>query len=330
METKLLYALVSSHNDVYLEQAHISICSAKYYMPDCHVVLLVDDKTDKSLDANRRKILKNVDEYIVVPIDEEVNAQQRSRLVKCGARKFVRGNFLYIDTDTIIAQPLCEIDEVKASVAATRDSHCAFIDNPYREMDTGWCNAIGFSMEEDSVFFNGGVIYAKDDDTAHQFYNMWLEEWKAGRKFGVTKDQPALQKTNHQLGYVLKQMDDVWNVEFLHGMRYMKDARIVHYLTTNARGSVQPYILKDASAYDLLKTDLDNINNEFYMKLIRDPFTGINELTTIIAGDEVYLRRTWLYSLIFGWYENRKKFERIQSFLQAVLRLKTRLFFWRK
>ena len=325
MKTKILYALVSSHDDVYLEQAHISICSAKYQMPDCHVVLLVDEKTDSLMDDNRRKILKNVDEYVVISIDENVNAQQRSRLVKCGARNYVKGDFLYIDTDTIIAQPLYEIDDVPYSVAATRDSHCAFSENPYREMDIALSNAIGFSVEKEPMFFNGGVIFAKDDEIAHQFYNMWQDEWKAGRKYGVTKDQPALQKANSQLGHVVKQIDDVWNVEFIHGMHYMKDAKIVHYLATNAKGGVQPYILKSTSAYDLLKEDLDNINDEFYMKLIRDPFTGINELTTIIAGEEVYLRRTWLYSVILDWYIKGDKFNKVQSFLMKLVALKQKL-----
>ena len=64
MKTKLLYVLVSSPEDNYLEMAHISITSAKYYMPDCHVVLLVDDQTDRLMDDDRRKILKNVDEYV--------------------------------------------------------------------------------------------------------------------------------------------------------------------------------------------------------------------------------------------------------------------------
>ena len=330
MKTKILYVLVSDNKDCYLEQAHISICSAKYYMPDCQIVLLVDDNTDKSMDENRKKILNNVDEYVVVPLPENANAHVRSRLIKCGARKYVNGDFLYVDTDTIIAKPLYEIDMVTASVAATRDSHCDFSQNPYRNMDVTLGKILDFPIEKEDTFFNGGVLYAKDDEIAHRFYDMWLEEWIESKNKGVLKDQPALAKTNYQMGHVVKQIDDTWNCEFLHGMRYMKDAKIVHYLTTNfKRDDVEPFILKSASAYRLLKEDLDNINNDYYMNLIKDPFTGIYNLTTIISGKEVYFRRTWLYSRLFEWYSMGKKFERAQSFLLFVSKLKTKIFFWR-
>lgn len=245
MKTKLLYVVASDNNDVYLEQAHISIFSAKYYMPDCFITLLVDDTTDRNMDEHRRKILKNVDEYLVTPLPEETSAHVRSRLLKCGAREYVKGDFLYIDADTIITKPLYEIDMVTASVAATRDSHCEFSQNPYRKMDIGFGNTLGFPLENESTIFNGGVLYAKDDETAHRFYKMWLEEWKIGKDKGVKMDQPALAKTNYQLGHIIKQIDDTWNCEFLHGMRYMKDAKIVHYLTTNfKRDDVEPFILK--------------------------------------------------------------------------------------
>lgn len=330
MKTKLLYVLVSNRNDVYLEQAHISIHSAKYYMPECHVTLLVDDKTDKAMDDNCRKILNNVDEYIVIPLPEDTNEHVRSRLLKCGARKYVKGDFLYIDTDTIIAKPLYEIDSISYSVAATRDSHCEFSQNPYRKMDVEFGNILGFPLENESAFFNGGVLYAKDDEVAHRFYNMWLDEWIESKNKGVLKDQPALAKTNYQLGHIIKQIDDIWNCEFLHGMRYMKDAKIVHYLTTNSKNDeVQPFILKSASSYSLLKEDLDNINNDFYMSLIKDPFTGINNLTTIISGNEVYFRRTWLYSRMLEWYACGRKFERMQSFLMFLSKIRAKLFFWR-
>ncbi len=330
MKTKLLYVLVSNRNDIYLEQAHISICSAKYYMPDCHITLLVDDKTDKAMDENCRKILKNVDEYIVIPLSKDTSEHVRSRLLKCGARNYVKGDFLYIDTDTIITKPLYEIDDVGYSIAATRDSHCEFSENPYRDMNIELCKILDFQVEKEKYYFNGGVLYVKDDETGHQFYDMWLAEWKEGLSRGVNKDQPALAKTNYQMGHVLHRIDDVWNCELLHGMRYLKDAKIVHYLTTNAKGQgSQPYILKEVSAYQLLKQDLDKVKDDYYMRIIKDPFVGIHHLTTIISGDEIYFRRTWLYQRLLEWYSNKKRFNRLQSILMFVSKIRTKLLFWK-
>lgn len=320
MKTKLLYVLVSSPEDNYLEMAHISITSAKYYMPDCHVVLLVDDQTDRLMDDNRRKILKNVDEYVVVPLDSAISAHVRSRLIKCGARQYVKGDFLYIDTDTIIVKPLYEIDQVEASIAAVRDSHLDFSNSPneYFKFYVDQCNVIGYTID-DAVLFNCGLFYVKDDDIAHRYYEMWLDEWKKGNDKGMPKDQPSAMKVNSQMGHVIQKLDDTWNVQIIRGIRYMKDAKICHYLVSDYNNITNPYILNSASSFNSLKEDLDNVNNDFYMKLIKDPFTGIGELTMLISGEEIFFRKTRLYTVLRYWYyHKRSRYNRIQSIMTAL------------
>ncbi len=322
MKTKLLYVLVSSPEDNYLEMAHISITSAKYYMPDCHVVLLVDDQTDRLMDDNRRKILKNVDEYVVVPLESNISAHDRSRLVKCGARQYVKGDFLYIDTDTIIIKPLYEIDQVEASIAAVRDSHLDFSNSPngYFKFYLDQCKVIGYTVEDDAVLFNCGLMYVKDDDIAHRFYEMWLDEWKKGNDKGMPKDQPSAMKVNSQMGRIIKKLDDRWNVQLIRGIRYMKDARICHYLVSDNNNITNPYFLNSASSFNSLKEDLDNVNNEFYTKLIKDPLSGIGELTMLISGDEILFRKTHLYTVLRYWYyHKRNRYNRIQSIMTALL-----------
>lgn len=330
MKTKLLYVLVSGKRDTYLEQAHLSIFSAKRVMPYCHIVLLVDNHTNEVMDTNRRKILENIDEYIVIPFSDNISAHDRSRLLKCGARKYVRGDFLFIDTDTIVLKPLNDIDNVTASIAATRDSHCDFSRNPYREMNVQFGKMIDFPISSETIFYNSGVLYAKDDEIANSFYQMWLDEWQTGCKKGVNKDQPAFAKTNFQMNHVVSQIDDIWNCEFIHGTRYIKDAKILHYLTTNSqKDGIQPFVLKSSESFNLLKTDLDSVNDVFYLEIIDDPFKGIPELTTIISGYEVNLRETWLYNHILSWYCQGEKFYKIQAFMKAVANIKNNLLFWR-
>ena len=54
MRTKLLYVLVSSKDDIYLEQAYVSMYSAKFYMPDCHIVLLTDNISNETFTGLRK------------------------------------------------------------------------------------------------------------------------------------------------------------------------------------------------------------------------------------------------------------------------------------
>ena len=59
MKTKIVYVLVSSNNDIYLEQAYVSMYSVKYYMPDAHITLLTDKLTEATFIGIRKKEIQS-------------------------------------------------------------------------------------------------------------------------------------------------------------------------------------------------------------------------------------------------------------------------------
>lgn len=326
MKTKLLYTLVSSPKDNYLEMAHISITSAKYHMPDSHVVLIVDDVTDKAMDENRKKILENVDEYIIVPLPKDESDHIRSRLIKCGSRKYVKGDYLYMDVDTIVVKSLYEIDNVNASIAAVNNLHHDFSNLSLRacqEYDVVSCEKLGFPIREEKDFFNGGIIFVKDDDIANKFYEMWLDEYKKSCHKGIIRDQPSLMKTNYQMGHVIQHLEDIWNVQIVHGIKYLKDAKICHYYTSGYRVGVQSFVLRQEKSFLSLKEDLYSINSDFYRLLMRDPFVGLSQYSRLITGNDFWYMNTWLCNTLYYWYcDKRKRFERIQSLFKAMVKIK--------
>ena len=70
MRTKLVYVLTCAPEKHYIEQALMSVFSARHWNPDAHIVLLVDDLTDKLLVGKRADVLDYISEKIVVPFDE--------------------------------------------------------------------------------------------------------------------------------------------------------------------------------------------------------------------------------------------------------------------
>ena len=134
MKTKLVYVVVSSDKDVYLEQAYISMYSAKYYMPDAHIALITDTLSKDTFKGKREEELKYVDELVCVDLETKYNAQQRSRILKTSVRKYIKGDFLFIDSDTIIVKPLYDIDDCPFDIAACWDTHSIFEENPYRQI----------------------------------------------------------------------------------------------------------------------------------------------------------------------------------------------------
>ena len=102
MRTKLLYILVSTPADVYLEQAYVSAASARRHNPEACLTLLTDMATESTLgsrgpqDAAFRALF---DEVVVAQLDATLTPMQRSRLLKTGMRDYVKGDFLFIDAD---------------------------------------------------------------------------------------------------------------------------------------------------------------------------------------------------------------------------------------
>ena len=82
MQTKLVYVLTCAPEATYIEQALISIWSARYHNPDAHIVLLVDDLTNQLLVGKRAEVLEYVTEKVVVELPAEMNVVNRSRWIK--------------------------------------------------------------------------------------------------------------------------------------------------------------------------------------------------------------------------------------------------------
>ena len=124
MKTKLLYILVSGPEDVYLEQAFVSASSCARHNPGAAMTLLTDKATaDGWLYKNPLSAAFTAlfSEVLVAPLDPSIPAMKRSRLLKTGMREYVKGDFLFIDADTVVARPLDAIDSVEASIAAAPD-----------------------------------------------------------------------------------------------------------------------------------------------------------------------------------------------------------------
>ena len=336
MKTQVVYVLTSTEKDIYLEQAYVSMYSLKHYMPGTYIILITDCATKKTFTGVREREIRFADRIITIDLDtERYNGQKRSRILKTSVRKYIKGDFLFIDCDTIITKPLDNIDNTDAYIAACWDTHSLFKDNPYRNLCIKHAKLLGWEVEQEKMYFNSGVIYVKDSPITHQFYEQWNKNWFDGLTKGVTMDQPAFALTNFQMGHVVKTLSDIWNCELKHGIKFMKDAYIVHYLCTNASKEQdrQFFIMNEKS--ELLKIKETGEITQAIMETIKDPFYGIARLTHCFAGEDVYYFQTYGYNYIrkryhlgnFDTVDNKiKRLERlllikrtIVSFLRKII-----------
>jgi hypothetical protein len=250
---KFLYVLVSDENDYYLEQALLSITTLKYRMPVGFISLLIDDITEKTLINKRRNILEFVDELKIVVIDGKFNKKERSRWLKTSMRQHIEGDFLFIDSDTVIADDLTSISNQDIIMGAVLDSHVSLSEFPNLK---SYCQANDKKMGFNASFitnkhFNSGVIFCKDTKDCHVFFEEWHKLWFLGRSKNVFIDQPAFNQANVVLQNIISELDGIWNCQIVKGgIQYLVKAKIIHFYTAYIKRE-HPYIL--ANNYILKK-----------------------------------------------------------------------------
>ena len=232
MKTKLVFVLTCAPEATYIEQALISIWSARYHNPDAHIVLLVDDLTNELLVGKRAEVLEYITEKLVITFeDESATMMYRSRWIKTQVRQLVKGDLLFIDCDTIVDKSLEEIDEVEAEAAAVPESNLPIADfhpSLYESMEEN-AKKIGWDIAGEEYYYSSGVIYVKDTPMVHKMFQLWHQYWIGGGKIGINIDQPSLAKANIDCEHLIERIDNKWNCIMFTYPRYAKDANILHF-----------------------------------------------------------------------------------------------------
>lgn len=228
MRTKIVYVLTSTEQDLFLEQTLLSVYSLRLYNADADILLVVDDNTDKTLVGQRRDILKYVSQKIVVNIPSIYNQKQRSRFLKTSLRDIVQGDFLFIDSDTIIAASLADIDNIDVIIGAVPDLHEGKI--PVNKLYKHYIKKMNWKISV-GTYFNSGVLFCKDTFDAYTFYHNWHENWLESVKKGFFIDQPALAKADMMSNGIIKKLSGEWNCqsETFESISFMYKAKIIHY-----------------------------------------------------------------------------------------------------
>ena len=90
-----------------------------------------------------------------------------------------------------------------------------------------------------------------------------------------------------------------------HGVKYLKEAKIVHYLCTNIskNNDRQVFILNEKSVF------LDIIANNGEIPLlikdtIVDPFQGLSSVTHLFSGNDLFFLQSDIFLLIYRFKES--------------------------
>lgn len=228
MKTQIVYTLISSEKDYFLEELWVSLYSLRQFHPEAIVKVLVDEPTKEYM-TKFSELCELITEIVIVSVPANYNAKQRSRVIKTTVRNVIDGAYLFIDTDTVICKPLEEIDKLECDIAAVPDGHLHLSECMFPP--TNSVNKIFKTDVSDSKYwFNSGVMFVADNEQTRKFYKRWNENWTYSCfEKGQSQDQPALLATDKEFGYIISELPGIYNAQVAMSLKYFADAAIVHW-----------------------------------------------------------------------------------------------------
>lgn len=311
MKTKIVYVVASKESDIYFEQAVVSAWSCRNYNQDCEIVLVCDQDTEESIrqNGNRQKHCDLFDKILVQRFEEKQTMKERSRWMKTALREIVEGDFLYIDTDTIVCQDLSFVDNYTFNVGFVLDINADLQDTKLNAHIYDRVNRLyGFDYSSELNYYNSGVSFVKDTEPAHRLFSHWHELWKEHRyeKDGMF-DQGALNVANAKLGYVVTEMSGDMNCQVTLSIQYLHTASIVHFFNifSVAGQLLNPFFgreiylqVKKDGLTDDIKQKILNCKSEFVSPSVLVPAEASQMWREYCRDSETLLTKTNSYNFL--------------------------------
>ncbi len=250
MNLTISYVIISSGEDIYIEQALMSIWSCRRFNPDIKITVVTDGPTAKLI-CLYPEIEQLVDEIKVIELDKNFSNFERSRILKTRLREYIDGDLLFVDTDTIFCDKIDLSDLNADNIAIVEDIHIESLkSHPFKSVVERTLKSLFDSeIKGDLPYFNSGVIFYRDTEEAHLFAEKWYKNWESGKNkdFQLGKfDQTSLLKTLYDNPGVVKPLNGNYNVQILGGIKYLASGKILHFFNANwGRDSVHPFLNKD-------------------------------------------------------------------------------------
>lgn len=309
MKTKAVYVIVSGVGDIFFEQAWVSAWSLKHYNPTMTVEFVVDQNTYTNIYSTYRKsALAIIDKIVKVDTPQNYNNKERSRWLKTSLRKHVTGDYLFIDTDTIVCDSLEEIDDFTSDVMMEYDGHCEFSKLYEREIVLEIIFSIIGKKLAIKDYYNSGVMYVKDTPIAHEMYEKWHELWCCSVQKGIPTDQKSLAVVLNEKNCVTR-MSGIYNCMIRYTIRYLHKAKIIHFFNGYwYQDCLNPFFGKQV--YEKIKK-LGYIDIET-QEMILDCKSLFVVPSLTIAEEELEIHNSKAYELLKSAYIN-------SSFYYALL-----------
>ncbi len=284
LKTKFVYSFISGKDDYYLEQLIFSILSLRRYNPTAYVEVLTDDETKRSLTEWRSILYELIDCLNIVDIPRHLDKMKRSRYIKTKLRLLTKGDYLFLDTDTVICGKLSSIEDYTEHIMMVADCNDSLYLKDSQIINR--CEIIGFKDMAGRPYYNSGVMRVKDSEFCNSFYRAWHSNWLDSVSKGVSLDQPALNFTNHEFGNDVQELPGRWNCQvFFSGLNCLYESNIIHYAGGgNNERMIEIYrTIRQAGIHsEVLRKYINHPRTLFYMYLTSNDTNMKNRIMILL------------------------------------------------
>ena len=281
---RYLYTLTSTPRDYYYEQFLLSLTSLKLVMPDAYVILLCDSKTKETLTDRRGEYEKLVSQIITADAPGDLSQIEVSRWTRTSMRRLVRGDFLFLDGDTVVADDLSSVFEQGINFAACLDKHTLIDNHSKKDSIISKNTQLGFDSHFSNRHYNGGVLFCADTPETHKFFERWHELWFFSKSNNILRDQPSLNMTIYEYPSLFSELDGTWNCQIAYnGLPYLANSKIIHYFATDMFFQSSPFIFASNNMLENIKET--GVISDKVFELLKNPKAAFVSKSRIIAGN---------------------------------------------
>ena len=273
MAMRIVYVVTSTGRDVFTAMTRVSAASLRMTNPSAKIVVVCDGETDRAVRAAQDPLLGEADEWQAFETPPG-DAAFRNRFLKTSLRERISGEYLFLDSDTIVRDDLAPIFQMPGDLAAAP--------NHSRENFSGqiWSGDVATLAEmhwatNPTLYVNGGVMQVSDSEGARRLYRLWHEKWQASyRQLHKPNDQPALNAAIHESRIECARLPVRYNSQIGAYPVTMRDAAVWHY---NSSLEWQNYSHID----------------ELIQHAVRSDSVNVAELRNLMESQVLWTRRFW-------------------------------------
>ena len=172
---RVVYVVTGDGYNAYGDMALVSMLSVRISNPGLGIVAVCDEKSALALRANNHRLLDVCDEFLTVPSPKGTPTFCH-RWIKTQLCRYVEGNVVYLDADTLVRGSLADLHRLVSELGAVANHNGATLSEQIWTEDRQVFEGMGWPSNF-HAYVNSGAFFYKPCPRVHEFNAKWHELW---------------------------------------------------------------------------------------------------------------------------------------------------------